>query len=214
MISVVVPTMWRYSPFADFFLRVLNHPLVSDAVLINNHRQHTPNHDCVSHPKLQILDCGQNLFVNPSWNLGVYHSKSKLVCIMNDDIVFDTRLFGRIVKWYQPSFGCVGLAGGLPVDGDIWFQQHTDQSCFGFGQLMFVHQHNWIDIPHDLLVYFGDNWIFDSHKSRGYSNYLIRNLLNVTPHAQTSSEQGHRLDQERQIYTNLLLKYGLPCSHG
>ena len=214
MISVVIPTMWRFPPFADFFQRLLDHPLVSDAVLINNDPQLTPDHTLLRHPKLLVLNFGRNIFVNPAWNVGVIHCRSSLVCIMNDDLVFDTRLFSRILKWYQPSFGCVGLTGTYPVDGDIWFEPHSDQSCFGFGQLMFVHQSNWVHIPPDLMVYFGDNWIFDTHKKRWGSNYLIRNLLHVTPHAQTSREQASRLEQERAVYSHLLHTHALPNSHG
>ncbi len=212
MISVVVPTMWRYPPFPDFLATVLDHSLVSDAVLINNSSSHTPSHSVLSHPKLSIVDFGINIFVNPAWNLGVMHSGSPIVCIMNDDIVFDLALFEKIHCWYQPHHGAVGL-GHSHIAQSIRFQPHVNQSCFGFGQLMVVHQHNWIPIPPELLIYFGDNWIFDTHKKRYGTNWLIEDLAYHTPHAQTSQSCGHRLETERTLYLEVLQQHNLQAWH-
>lgn len=213
MISVVVPTMWKFEPFADFFCDVLSHPLVSDGVVINNLPTDTPAHSLFSHPKLTHLQFGCNTFVNPAWNTGMAWAKSKIVCLANDDLIFDLRLFDRIQAWYQPHHGAVGLSSSDPVTGDICFEPHTNQACFGFGQLMFVHQQNWIDIPRELCVYFGDNWIFDSHKKRWGSNFLIKNLIHVTPHAQTSRDHIHRLHSERAVYQQLCQSHQIPCWH-
>lgn len=213
MISVVVPTMWKYPPFASFLNQVLNHKLVHDVILINNDSHQTPTQFKTPHPKLTMLDYGENIFVNPAWNTGVMHAACDIICIMNDDIVFDLRIFHRIHEWFQPHHGCVGLQGDQPVQGDIQLCAHTNQSCFGFGQLMFVHAQNWVDIPANLLVYFGDNWIFDVHKKKWGSNYLIRNLMHVTPHAQTAQHQVHRLDAERLHYMHICAQMQVPHHH-
>lgn len=213
MLSVVVPTMWRYAPFPDFLEKMLDHALVHKVILINNDNTRTPAHPAIGHSKLKMLDFGQNIFVNPAWNVGVYHSETPIVCIVNDDITFDLMLFDKICEWYTPQMGCVGLTEDNNIPGPIEFELHTNQRCFGFGQLMFVHQHNWIDIPPDLNVYFGDNWIFDTHKQKYGANYLIKNLRYSTPHAQTSKEGFGNLNGEAEIYREIIQKYNITPWH-
>ena len=213
MLSVVIPTMWRYEPFPDFLEQMLDHALVHKVILINNDNTRTPVHSALVHPKLKMLDFGQNIFVNPAWNVGVYHSETSIVCIANDDITFDLTLFDKICEWYTHDKGCVGLTEDNNVPGSIEFELHTNQRCFGFGQLMFVHQHNWIDIPPDLNVYFGDNWIFDTHKQKYGSNYLIKNLHYSTPHALTSKEGFANLEKERHDYCKVLADYNIRPWH-
>jgi hypothetical protein len=212
-ITVVVPTMWRYHPFVSFLQNMLHHRSVTSVVLINNQTDQTPCHRILQHSKLKILDFGQNIFVNPAWNTGVSQSQTDIVCLVNDDITFDLRLFDRVVDWFKPCHGVLGLGSG-EIDGDIHFVPRINQSIFGFGQLMFVHASTWVDIPSDLLVYFGDNWIFDLNQHKWGCNHLICNLLHHTPHAQTSHEQVHRLEEERLLYQDHLKKLGIDPIHG
>jgi hypothetical protein len=211
-LTIVVPTMWRYAPFLNFLQHMLQSELVERVIVINNQSSLTPTDSVLQHSKLVMLDFGQNTFVNPAWNIGVAYSSTDIVCLANDDITFDLRVFDRAVRWFRPNHGALGLAHG-PVTGDIEFQPRSNESVFGFGQLMFVHASTWTDIPSDLLVYFGDNWIFDLNKHRWGCNHLIHNLLHHTPHAQTSREQVHRLEGEREIYHGYLNKLRIKPSH-
>lgn len=203
MLTVVVPTLWKFPPFPDFLSKILNNPNVHQVILVNNSIEHTPSHPVIDHPRLKMLDFGRNIFVNPSWNTGVYHSETELVCIANDDIIFDLKLFDLVIEAYQPHMGCVGLHGACSSQGQAWLEPHQQQPCFGFGQLMFVYQRNWVDIPPELLVFFGDNWIFDTHKKTCGTNFLISNLTYHTPHAQSTQSQAWRLAHERSIYLRL-----------
>ena len=203
MISIVVPTMWKFAPFPDFLSEMADHHQVSDVILVNNSRDNTCAHRVMEHPKVTVFDFGQNIFVNPSWNLGMMHATSDLVCIVNDDVIFDLRLFDRIIEHWQDDHGVYGLCH-LDHDGeDIKFLEHTSQNVFGFGQLMFVGKKNWIDIPPELNVYYGDNFIFDYHKIKFNRNFLIANLLHYTPHAQTTRDFGSFLNQEGIEYAKI-----------
>ena len=213
MISYVVPTLWRYPPFPDFLLDVCEHPLVSDVVLINNQADQTPDHPVIHHPKINHQSFGRNIFVNPAWNLGVAASKSDIICIANDDIIFDLRVFKRIQEHMTPERGTYGVSSSTPVDGDIWFEPHTNQSVFGFGQLFFVHRQNWCMIPAELNIYYGDNFVFDTHKSRLGTNYLIKNLFHYTPYATSSKDFRHRLDPEHPVYARVLEEWRMASIH-
>jgi hypothetical protein len=217
MISVIVPTMWKFAPFPDFLLDVLAHPSVKDVVLINNSVAQTPwGHACMTHAKLNMLDFGKNIFVNPAWNAGVMNSQCDWMLIINDDIIFDLRVIDHVLRNMQPHWGAVGETNCTPVTGDIYLEPYVGQAFSGFGQLMFVHRQNWVPIPEDLLVYYGDNWIFDHHILKFNQNRLIRNLLHYTPMSVTSQHCSHLIHPEGLIYKKHCERLGIlapPLGH-
>lgn len=214
MISIVVPTMWKFAPFPDFLADVMESPWVSDVVLINNHMDVTPQHKIFNHSKLKVLDYGVNIFVNPAWNVGVMHAKSDLVCLANDDIIYDSRVFRTVLDSYQMNHGCYGISSRMSVDGDLELIPALGQDLFGYGQLMFVHKSKWIDIPPQLNVWYGDNFIFDLMIKYQYTNYIIKNLLFYTPHAQTAQHANpHMIQNEILSYKNVCEHYGMISLH-
>lgn len=214
MISVVVPTMWKFAPFLDFLVDVVNCSFVSDVVLINNHKDATPQHDIFDHPKLMVLDYGKNIFVNPAWNVGVMHTKSNIVCLANDDIIYDLRVFKKVLNNYQEDHGCYGISSRMNVQGDIEFLPALGNDLFGYGQLMFIHKNKWIDIPPELNVWYGDNFLFDMMIKYNYTNYIIKNLLCYTPHAQTSQHANPvMIQQEISDYPTVCNKYSMISLH-
>lgn len=214
MISVVVPTMWKFAPFPDFLASIVDNKFISDVVVINNDRQHTPDRNLWNHDKIKMLDYHTNLYVNPAWNLGVMHSKSDIICLANDDLIFDPRIFKKIADCLQPDHGCYGIQSFCKHTGDIVFEKYEQQPIHGFGQLMFVHKKNWIDIPHGLNIMYGDNFVFDMHKNHQLPNYIVKNLLHYTPCSQTIKLIPTRSD-ESQIYLSLCKEWNwttyYPC---
>ena len=82
MISIIVPTMWRYEPFLDFAQYLVRIDVVSELIIINNDNTKTPKHPVLNHPKVRMLDFGQNIFVNPAWNIGVQAAREDIVCTL------------------------------------------------------------------------------------------------------------------------------------
>jgi hypothetical protein len=97
--------------------------------------------------------------------LGLHPGQS----IVNDSLVFIER---------QNKF----------TNGRIDFIPYTDsqQNFFGFGCLMLFRRETFIEVPAELKIYFGDDWIFHTHVARGYTNYFISNMLHYTPYAATT----------------------------
>lgn len=215
--SIVIPTMWRYTPFVNFLKELVDFHLVDEIILIDNDSSRTPTtDDILSHEKIKYYNFGKNIFVNPAWNFGVSVSKNKHICILNDDVDFDLRLFSRVNKFLNNESGVLGLCPGRPefsqpgftngmIDIVPWNGIHT----FGFGCLMFIHKDTWIDIPNGLDIYFGDNWIFDTALARHKSNYLITNMFHYTPYASTTKEivGSEIMDKESVIYKSAFDSY-------
>ena len=57
MISVVVPTLWKYEPFLDFVSSLVQVGTIGEIIIINNNQSATPIHDVLSHPKVKLINC-------------------------------------------------------------------------------------------------------------------------------------------------------------
>ena len=207
MISVIVPTMWRYEPFLDFVQYLLRVDVVSELIIINNDNTRTPQNPILKHPKIRMLDFGQNIFVNPAWNVGVAAAREDVVCILNDDLQFDLKLLYKIDDFIQPNMGAIGLMTGNP---DFWqipvttgsidfvpFIPYSGVSCYGFGELMFIHKNAWADIPEGMNIGMGDVFIFDRCVWHGLTNYFIANMFHYHHGNATTKEEDKAVAEER-----------------
>ena len=209
--SVIVPTMWRVADqFVGFLKTLCDHPAVDEIIIFNNDNTKTPSDPVLQNSKIKVFDFGHNIFVNPAWNLGVKTARNERICIVNDDVIFDTALFERLQNMLVPQNGLFGLCPGEPdfnqppvtdkaIDIIPWTGQHT----YGYGCLMFLHKEIWEDIPAGLEIYFGDNFIFDLQLAKNKQNYIIANTEFFTQFAVTTSDtsitNGY-LEKERPIY--------------
>jgi FkbM family methyltransferase len=211
--TVVVPTMWRAAQqFTKFLAELCEYELVGEIIIIDNDNDAEPD-DFQNHPKIKRFVPGENIYVNPAWNLGVEVAQYSRICIVNDDVSFDLRLFDRLADLITPSAGVFGLCPGDPLfdhppvtDGAIDIVPWTGQHTHGFGCLMFLHRSNWAAIPAELKIYYGDNYIFDWQLSQGRTNYLITNLTFSTPFASTTSDTaitGGFLEREGIVYAEI-----------
>lgn len=212
MFTVIIPTMWR-AP--GVFLQALNNYIesdfVSEIIVINNDTSKTPNWLDLRHPKVWNIAEDPNTFVNPAWNKGMRLANNDKICIANDDIVFDKRLFAKIYDRVIPENGVHGIISGEAIfnhppttDGNIDFiawKPWDNIHCFG--QLMFLHKDNWKPIIPGLDIYFGDDFIFHNHLQKGLTNYLIYNIHFFSPMASTSKDTnitGGVLEKEQPIW--------------
>lgn len=215
--TVIVPTLWNFAPFADVCVDVANHPLVLEVIVINNAVERTPeNHPLLQHPKIKVHTLKENIYVNPAWNLGAMLSQGEILCIWNDDLIFDLTIFDLIEERLQPSHGVYGLWPSWP-NSQVTFHPHSDQGLWGFGQLMFLHRNNWVDIPCELLVYCGDNWIFDTQKNAWQQNFFFSGLLYYTPDGVGGTSSRKFVEwvwREREIYQQLIKEHQLNYTIG
>lgn len=196
--TFVVPTMWKYPPFVDFLKDLVEFHLVDDIIIFNNNLSETPQDIVFSHPKITLVNNPENIFVNPAFNRGVAMAKNDNVCLANDDIIFDLKVFYHVARVLNEHSGVIGVSPGLEQFGQKPFVSgaikitpwQTGDHTFGFGCLMFVNKGWWIPIPNELLLYYGDNWIFDTCLIRQRQNYVITDLLFHTPYATTCKNFG------------------------
>ena len=200
MISIVVPVVWGYEPFCNFLLDVVQLPIIEEVILINNNVKKTPEHDVLSHQKVHVYNQEENIFVNPAWNLGVSLAKNDKICILTDDILVDLRAFLAADRFIRKEIGLLSIGihfdlfkaqnaqyddvkyKNLIVSGDLKIKASEDNpNNAGRGSLFFLHKENWIDIPNDLKIYWGDTWQYDIQMGLGRKNYFINDCFYYSP---------------------------------
>lgn len=172
MFSILCPTMWRGLGLEKVITEVETNPLLGEILVINNAPDKTPDwfKNKKPNPKIKVANFGHNIYVNPAWNLGVKHSNFDHICIMNDDIEFDSSIFAFMSDKITPDLGPVGsayenwgnsLSISISEDSYDSWSSRGGSSPIGWGVFFFVHKANWIDIPEQLKIWKGDDWIYD-----------------------------------------------------
>lgn len=211
-ISVIIPTMWKYKPFCKFLEKLVTAELVEEIIIINNDINNTPVEDILNHKKIKLHNFDENIFVNPAWNYGVSRALNNKLAIINDDIEYDIKLFEEVYPYIIPENGAIGIFYDNHINRNITITP-TSQEKLGFGSLFFIHKNNWINIPNELKVYCGDNFIFDINMIKGKQNYSITNIDFYTPMAVTTRCVANGeivcdgFEKETQFYHNLILNF-------
>lgn len=221
MLSVVVPTMWRYEPFQFVLECLLDEEIVSEIILIDNDPSKAPhwvNNLVLSNrgSKIRYVRNEYNIFVNPAFNLGVEMAKNENICIINDDVHFASNTLYAAEKFMDEHKEC-GVLGICPGetkfgqppfrDGTIdfvqWRPEESPGMFFGFCMLFFVRKSEWLPIPHGLDIYYGDDWVVRTQPYFGREIYSITNSFFYTPYSQTCSQltlPSDTLAREGEIY--------------
>jgi len=201
MLSVVVPTMWQFEPFCDFLEDLVQLSIIDEVIIINNLVEHTPKHSALSHSKIKMHNMKENIYCNPSWNLGAQLALNDKICFLSDDVIVDLKLFKRVHDHMTDAQGITGIRITREIY-DLHFPNHANihnlnkllvtgnlkirpwvgvEYNLGWGALFFIHKKNWIDIDPRLLIMYGDSWVFNMQLEMGRMNYLVEDCFFYTP---------------------------------
>jgi GT2 family glycosyltransferase len=220
-ISVIVPTMWRAN---DFFSRmisfVIDSPFVCELIIIDNDSKLRPNDFDFSSEKIRILDFGENLFFNKSMNVGVENSTGDIVCLLNDDVIFDPLIFQAISQNFDketmgmifphPTYFNRGKEN-LDLIQKLTFVE-CQQPLDGFGCCMFIHKDNYDPVPEEFVHHFGDVFYYEMMKKKNKKNYFLHNWVILTPMRVTTEvivEAQQKILKDWEIASEVLARYGI-----
>ena len=161
MISVVIPTLQKSGDLHAVVELCAAHPLVLEVLVINN----APEPLAWLSPKVRVLDQGENIYVNPAWNLGARESRGEYLAIINDDMRFDSELIDHAAGVISRSrVGILGIDGAFlnqPPGDHISTRFATyEHITLGFGMIMFMHRTHYVPIPPTIKFWGGDDWLF------------------------------------------------------
>jgi glycosyltransferase involved in cell wall biosynthesis len=190
MISFIIPTIWKaeeiYKSIEQFKrLQIKNVELI----IVDN--THSDFYD--DDPRIIIVKCSNNIFVNPAWNLGVKLAKNKYICLLNDDIYFNyVTVLNNFQKFIDqnPKLGLIGFNENSriknntdPLNNDndeLLLIDTTGIVPFGYGCCIFLKKEDYFEIYDECKIFYGDTIlivsIVDIKRKR---MYYIDNLISI-----------------------------------
>ncbi len=168
-VSVIIPTMWRPECFPEVLETVFAQEVVDEVIIISNAE---PTFE-VSDEKAVIFQQSGNIGVNPAWNLGVDKAKNETVVILNDDFLVEAKFFKEALK-IKDSNAIVSINFN-PGSKEV---ERTIQRNDGFGCCFMIDKKDYVKIPNDLIIYFGDDWLFMNCIAQGKTIALLPQIAN------------------------------------
>ena len=85
-----------------------DHPLIGEIIIIDN-APHKTDQEIFKLEKVRYFAQTKNLYVNPSWNLGVELSNFDILCLYSDDVLFDINCLEEVYDKLTPENGVIGF---------------------------------------------------------------------------------------------------------
>jgi hypothetical protein len=126
-----------------------------------------------------------NMYVNPSWNKGVSLAKNDVLCFCNDDIDFDVTILSDLYKFISNNGGLLGPSENCFSKKNIISKLKTKilfERTYGYGTLMLICKCDFITIPDNLKIWYGDDYLFHSQskKNHSFTGVFIETIMETT----------------------------------
>jgi len=218
MLSVITPTMWKFEPFYDFLKYVVLQECVGEVIIINNAQDETPDLPVLNNQKVRLINCNENMYVNPSWNLGANLAVFENLCFLSDDVIVDLRAFYKADEFMDKTknIGMLYICPGIEeqnqpkvTTGEIEIESDIVTNRYGYGAFFFVKKKDWYPIPEQFKIWFGDHITFMNLQERNQKSYYMKNCFFYTPWAVTvkyvasQPDYSVRDDNEFKVYTGV-----------
>lgn len=181
-LSIIIPTLQKRPEFLFQLIdSLVKDSSVGEIIIIDNA---TKGFDYDSN-KVKVIIPKENLFVNPSWNLGAKQAKYDYLGILNDDICIPDNFCSKIIQQINDNTGVIGTNGYSMINKSYEPESITDNSfrleettytTFNFGVMLFLHKNCFYEIPDDLKIFYGDDYLFFKNKKNKKINYVIEDL--------------------------------------
>jgi len=189
-ISFIIPTIWKSSMLEELIERLSKSDYAGEIIIIDNKGENGRN--LIKYKKVKVYNSPENLFVNPSWNKGAELATYKKIAICNDDILFDTRYLAQISKALDKNIGIIGVDRScLEYSGreSLWLRYTADRR-FPYGILMFMNKDKYVNIPEELKIYSGDNYLFEYIRR---PHFAIKGIKIITQMSSSSGSEEFKL---------------------
>ena len=208
--SAVIPTMQKNKKVLYMLInQLLEDSSVDEIIIIDNSLEGID----ISANKIKIITPKENIYVNPAWNVGVKESKNDYVALLNDDLILPPNLLNKTLKFFKTTenIGFIGLDTieksspedfiDYPKDLELCFEK-IDTRCVCWGCVICFNKNDYIEIPENIKVWCGDDFLFDRSQKLGKNNYKINNSNVLHLHSLTSN-----LEDFSKIKLNDQLEY-------
>ena len=180
--SIIIPTLFRCESILNELLESLyEDDSVSEVILIDNTVFVDPIPTLKFNNKMTMYSVGENLFVNPSWNYGVSIAKEDYIAILNDDITIPNNLFTVLGQADLEEIGMIGACHPMidqveqPKRFDVEQAELVSvlERMWGYGIFMAMHKSHYFNIPEEMKIWCGDDYLFHQNRVAGRQNYTL-----------------------------------------
>lgn len=185
MLSIVIPTIQKnISVLNKLVSELVEEELIGEIIIIDNSlKGFTCNAE-----KVKVLTPETNLYVNPAWNFGIKNIKYEFFGILNDDILLPKNFCKQVYNFLKnnKNAGLIGLDDSIvkntmpddfeeyPPEADLIFSEcKSHLSIRYWGSAIFGHKDNYYQIPEDIKVWCGDNFLLKKNKDNKKMNFKI-----------------------------------------
>lgn len=214
MISVIIPTLQKNKELLYSLIDNLDYDnSVGEIIIIDNSLKGI---EYLSE-KVRVITPKENLFVNPSWNLGVREAKYDIIALLNDDIVLCDNFCSAVVSKMKPDMGIIGFNSEdymivcnkfdyKPQKNELSFEPIKYMDKY-FGIVMFFYRAAYTPIPNEMKVTYGDNWLLHHARKKNRVNYRIngQNILHVGSLSSSNPKLKPICKNDSKIYKKLTL---------
>lgn len=175
-LSIVIPTLQKNKTLLHRLVASLQRDeAVSEIIIIDNSNTGI---DCENR-KLRVISPGENIFVNPAWNLGVKEAKEEIVALLNDDITIPENFCRNVASAMTPEMGIVGISAeyvignqGEPMPPETTSLQ-LEPGGNVYGVALFFYKASYVEIPQEMKIFCGDTWLIHQTAKLGKPHYKI-----------------------------------------
>lgn len=202
--SVVIPTLWKSNRIGKLLFDLIKCEFVDEIILIDNGGKFFEYFEALD--KVKLVQVEENIYVNPAWNLGIKLASNDCIALLNDDINFNPNIFELINSNILQTTGIIGMGEGNYKDNideetspylEKWQPGVND---WGWGCFIMLHKTNWIDIPDNIKIWYGDNFIKDVNPS---PKACLRNFK-VETEMSTTSDEPIWDERKKEDYNNFI----------
>lgn len=185
-LTAVIPTLLKKINVLNNLIETLvSDSTVEEIIVINN----STDNFSYENPKVRIISKGENLFVNPSWNLGVAEAKCEYIALVNDDIIIPQNFCSAVLNKMNNKHGIVGIDNKYITEfNEDNLQEALDNNTLDeskisltpvkyrtkcFGVMMFFNKNIYKPVPEDLKIFFGDDYIVHYAKKAKKQNAVV-----------------------------------------
>ena len=194
-VSAIIPTLWKAKEFTDHLVDVLiEDESVGEIIIIDN----APADFSYDNEKVVMLRQEENLYVNPSWNLGVEEAAYDKFIILNDDIIIPYNFVFELESMLTPDKGIIGIdeRGVIKIPNfdskNITFLDRKidlkpiKERSWGFGITLAGHRNSYYKIPENIRIWYGDDYLVQMNNEQYRTNYIVDDLPIFTMMSTTS----------------------------
>jgi len=219
-VSAIIPTLWKAKEFTDHLVDVLiKDESVGEIILIDN----APTDFSYDNEKVVMLRQEENIYVNPSWNLGVRQSNYDKFIIFNDDIIIPYRLVSKLEKLLTEKNGLIGVEMRARISIDKFDEENITRLDREINLKKVIHRGDWrvlvlgghknsyYYIPNELRIWYGDDFLFHMNEKNKLSTYVMDDIPIFTKLSATSNlEEFDKIKEEdTENYINLCKECGI-----